>query len=73
MSMQTLPTSVLDPERLIFYAGTADADYKVKRVKFMAYDVQQRKVIYSDEQGPYRYLVFGSIVRDDSSAHKGNS
>lgn len=58
LPMQTLPTSVLDPERLIFYAGTADGDYKNKRVQFLAYDLNGRKVLYSDNAGPYRYAIF---------------
>jgi hypothetical protein len=55
---QCLPTSVLDPQRLIFYAGTADGDHRNKRVQFLAYDVRQRKVIYSDDAGPYRAIIF---------------
>jgi hypothetical protein len=55
---QCLPTSVLDPDRLIFYAGTADGDYKVKGVKFLAYDIKNRKVLYHDDAGPYRYAIF---------------
>ncbi|MFT5123909.1 MAG: hypothetical protein ACI9TH_003181 [Kiritimatiellia bacterium] len=58
LPMQTLPTSVLDPDRLIFYAGTADGDHTNKRVQFLAYDLQNRKVLYSDDQGPARYLIF---------------
>lgn len=55
---QCLPTSVLDPDRLIFYAGTADGDYKVKRVQFLAYDIAGKKVLYSDDDGPYRAAIF---------------
>ncbi len=55
---QCMPTSRLDPEKLIFYAGTADGDYQVKTVKFLAYDVRRRRVLYSDDHGPYRYLIF---------------
>ncbi|MEO1996393.1 MAG: hypothetical protein ABGZ17_14080 [Planctomycetaceae bacterium] len=55
---QCLPTSVLDPERLIFYAGTADGDFRNKRVRFLAYDLANRKVLYTDDAGPYRYLIF---------------
>ncbi len=54
---QTLPTGHLDPERMIFYAGTADGDREVKRVKFLAYDVEGRKIVYADDFGPYRSLV----------------
>jgi hypothetical protein len=55
---QCLPASVLDPDRLIFYAGTADGDRTVKRVQFLAYDVKKHKVLYSDDHGPKRYLIF---------------
>lgn len=55
---QCLPTSMLDPERLIFYAGTADGDPQRKRVQFLAYDIAQRRVLYSDDFGPYRALIF---------------
>jgi hypothetical protein len=55
---QCLPTSVLDPDRLIFYAGTADGDNQLKRVQFLAYDVDGRRVLYSDDSGPYRSILF---------------
>ncbi len=55
---QTLPTSVLDPDRLIFYAGTADGDHTNKQVQFLAYDVQSREVLYHDDAGPYRAAIF---------------
>jgi DNA-binding beta-propeller fold protein YncE len=55
---QTLPTSVLDPDRMLYYAGTADGDYKNKQVQFLVYDVAKRTVLYSDDAGPYRYLIF---------------
>jgi hypothetical protein len=58
LPMQTLPASVLDPKRLIFYAGTADGDYKNKRVQFLAYDVKNGKVLYSDDYGFSRYAIF---------------
>lgn len=58
LAKQCLPTGQLDPERLIFYAGTADGDYKVKRVKFLAYDTVGKKMLYSDDQGPYRAMIF---------------
>ena len=55
---QCLPTSVLDPDRLIFYAGTADGDFRNKNVRFLAYDLTQRQILYTDAAGPYRYLIF---------------
>ncbi len=53
---QTLPTSILDPERLIFYAGTQDGANE-KSPMFLAYDVTKRRVLYSDDYGPYRYAI----------------
>jgi hypothetical protein len=58
LPMQCLPTSRLDPDRLIFYAGTADGDRKNKRMQFLAYDVRNKKVLYSDDHGPYRSMIF---------------
>ena len=55
---QCLPTGELDPERLIFYAGTADGDRSVKRVQFLAYDTREKKVLYHDDSGPYRAMIF---------------
>ena len=52
-----IPTSVLDPDRLIFYGGTA-AGNRSDHVQFFAYDVRKRKVLHAVENGPYRYLIF---------------
>jgi len=53
-----LPTSVLDPERLLFYAGTASADPQAREIHFLAYDIRNRKVLYSGPNGPARYIMF---------------
>lgn len=53
-----IPTSVLDPDRMIFYGGTASGDYRDKNVKFFAYDIGNRKVLHTADNGPYRYLIF---------------
>ncbi len=53
-----IPCSVLDPDRLIFYGGTAAGDRNDKRIKFFAYDVQRRKLLYSGYDGPGRYMMF---------------
>jgi hypothetical protein len=58
LANQCYPTSTLDPERMIFYAGTADGNHEVKTMQFLAYDLRHRKVLYSDNHGPYRYLIF---------------
>jgi len=52
-----VPTSVLDPDRLIFYGGTA-AGNRVDPVMFFAYDVNKRRILHTAENGPYRYLIF---------------
>ena len=51
-----IPTSVLDPKRLIFYGGTA-AGNRTDPVQFFAYDIRKRKVLHSVPNGPYRYLI----------------
>lgn len=56
-----LPTSVLDPRRLIFYGGTAHGDdAPAKGVQFVAYDARNGKTLYSGPRGPYRYLIFAA-------------
>jgi hypothetical protein len=54
-----IPTSVLDPKRLIFYGGTAAGeDASEQGIQFFAYDVANKKLLYSGPQGPSRYLIF---------------
>jgi len=54
-----LPTSVLDPKRLIFYGGTAAGTGEEEAgIQFFAYDVPARKVLYSGAGGPARYMIF---------------
>ncbi len=61
---QCIPCSVLDPERLIFYGGTAAGDYSDKRILFFAYSIKQRTLLYSGYNGPGRYMIFaGSTGR----------
>ncbi len=55
---QCIPNSVLDPDRLIFYGGTAAGDYDDKRIMFFAYDVTARRLLYSGYNGPGRYMIF---------------
>ena len=57
-----IPTSVLDPKRLIFYGGTAPgsgADDEAG-VHFFAYDVKHRKRLYAGPNGPSRYMIFAA-------------
>lgn len=54
-----MPCSVLDPDRLIYYAGTAHgSDAPAQGVQFLAYDSKQKKVLYSGPNGPARYMLF---------------
>ena len=55
---QCIPCSVLDPQRLIFYGGTAAGDTSDKRNLFFAYDINGRKVLYKGYGGPGRYMIF---------------
>jgi len=50
--------SVLDPQRMIFYGGTAAGDYRVKDVRFFAVDVKTGKVIKTAKKGFDRYVIF---------------
>ncbi|RMG34235.1 MAG: hypothetical protein D6725_14675 [Planctomycetota bacterium] len=53
-----IPTGLLDPQRLIFYGGTAAADYRDKTVTFFAYDLRNRRLLATATPGPRRYLMF---------------
>lgn len=52
-----IPTSVLDPYRMIFYGGTSAGDRTDKTVTFFAYDIARRKVLHTATGGPTRYLI----------------
>lgn len=53
-----LPCSVLDPQRLIFYGGTAPGNNEEDGIQFFAYDVKNRKLLYAGTNGPARYMIF---------------
>lgn len=55
-----IPNSVLDPDRMIFYGGTAPGSSKddINGVQFFAYDIGAKKVVYSGPDGPPRYMIF---------------
>lgn len=55
-----IPTSVLDPKRLIFYGGTAIGDPTDKggKIHFFAYDVKTKRVHYDCDEGPARCMIF---------------
>jgi hypothetical protein len=54
-----IPTGVLDPERLIFYGGTAPGEGKddAGGVRFFAYDVAKKKVLCDVPDGPPRAMI----------------
>lgn len=53
------PNSVLDGQRMIFYGGTAAGpDAADKGIQFFAYDIRNRKLLYSGPDGPARYMLF---------------
>ena len=54
----SIPNSVLDTERLIFYGATAAGpDSPIQEIQFFAYDVKNRKLLYSGSNGPARYMI----------------
>jgi len=49
---------VLDGERMIFYGGTAAGpDASRQETQFFAYDLKNRKLLYSGSNGPARYMI----------------
>lgn len=55
----SIPASVFDPERLIFYGATAPgAESDLPGIRFFAYDTRARKVLYQGGDGPARALAF---------------
>lgn len=53
-----IPNGTLDPERLIFYGGTAAGEAKDgEKVLFFAYDCKNGKLLYSGPDGPARYMI----------------
>lgn len=54
-----IPCSVLDPDRLIFYGGTAaGTGGEADAIQFFAYDCKNRKLLYAGPDGPSRYMIF---------------
>lgn len=53
-----IPNGLLDPERLIFYGGTAPGvGGENEGIMFFAYDLKQKKVLYSGPDGPGRAMI----------------
>lgn len=58
IAKHSIPNSVVDPERMIFYGGTAAGpDAKEQEIVFFAYDLKNRKLLYSQPGGPARYMI----------------
>ncbi len=54
----SIPTAVLDSERMIFYGSTAAAfDRQEEGIRFFAYDVKNHKLLYSGPNGPARSMI----------------
>ena len=58
IAKHSIPNSVLDSERMIFYGGTAPGpDADLQDIQFFAYDLGKRRLIYSGGNGPARYMI----------------
>lgn len=54
----SIPNSVLDARRMIFYGATAAGpDSPQQEIQFFAYDVMRRKLLYTGSNGPARYMI----------------
>ena len=59
IAKHTLPASVLDPKRMIYYGGTAPGkDAPNQKIQFFALDVKTGKLLKVADDGPYRTLIF---------------
>jgi len=58
IAKHSTPNSVLDPERMIFYGGTAAGpDAEEQSIVFYAYDLKNKKLLFSCPNGPARYMI----------------
>jgi hypothetical protein len=62
VSKHCILASVLDPERMIFYGGTAAGDYRVKDVRFFAVDTSNGRVIKTAPRGFDRYVIYSKTT-----------
>jgi 2-iminobutanoate/2-iminopropanoate deaminase len=59
IAKHTIPASVLDPKRMVFYGGTAPGkDAANQKIQFFALDVKTGKLLKTADDGPYRTLIF---------------
>ena len=71
-----IPTSLVDPERMIFYGGTAPGqDSPLQTVQFLAYDLKNKKTLYQGDDGPPRCMLWskstGKVYYVPGSQAKG--
>ena len=53
-----IPNGLLDPQRMIFYGGTAPGvGGENEGIQFFAYDVPKKKVLYAGPDGPGRAMI----------------
>jgi len=58
-----IPSSVLDPDRLIFYAGTAAGkDAALQEVMFFAFDLRAKKMLLTAAGGPERCAILSKTT-----------
>lgn len=75
VNRHSIPTGIMDPDRMIFYAGTAPptAD-KSAKIHFFAYDVKNKKVLCDVENGPARAMILskstGRVYYNNTSNEK---
>jgi hypothetical protein len=53
----TIPASIVDPQRMIFYGGTAPGrDSPNQKVQFFAWDIRAGKLLHQCDDGPTRVM-----------------
>jgi len=57
VAKHSIPTGILDPDRLIFYGGTVAGDRADGTIMFFAYDTRARRLLHAVPNGPYRNLI----------------
>jgi hypothetical protein len=61
IAKHTIPCTVLDPQRLVLYGGTAPGkDAANQKIQFFALDVRTGKLLIQADDGPYRTLIFSA-------------
>lgn len=56
-----IPNSMVDGKRMMFYGGTAPGgDAEIKEIVFFAYDLKNKKLVYSGPVGPSRAMMLAT-------------